>query len=392
MKSRANNLWIACSLVATLSAVGCVASNPGTDGSNDTGTGTGGTGADGSTPDSGTGTDISLDGDGSSGTPSDNRDLPVRNKKCDANGQNCTCLQLAVFGDFKSGAKNASVQPFLDWLNGNADGTATLTSVPTKPTLTADYLNQFDIILVANVNAWPAFGADEKAAVENWVKVQGGGIIAITGFESTDPEAVNSSQLISFAGMSFVKPWTADDSSGAAQSAPVYYQGGTTNLKSCLHWSQADAEGNPQITAPVKFIPQQAPLDKLTANLDYVGAYYGWTVQAPAGATVVANDPIGTNTPIAAAYEVEGKGRIFAYGDEWVAFANQWAPSAGSTPDNQNKDVSNICYMPATADQPERFQSVQTLYQTKQFWYNAISWVAPPNTCNFTVKDPDVVK
>ena len=37
------------------------------------------------------------------------------------------------------------------------------------------------------------------------------------------------------------------------------------------------------------------------------------------------------------------------------------------------------------------FQSVETLYQTKQFWYNVINWVAPPNACNFTITDPDVV-
>jgi hypothetical protein len=34
---------------------------------------------------------------------------------------------------------------------------------------------------------------------------------------------------------------------------------------------------------------------------------------------------------------------------------------------------------------------VQTLYQTKQFWYDAINWVAPPNECGFQVEDPDVV-
>jgi hypothetical protein len=54
-------------------------------------------------------------------------------------------------------------------------------------------------------------------------------------------------------------------------------------------------------------------------------------------------------------------------------------------------DPYNICWQPPTASAPGFFQSVQTLYQTRQFWYDAINWVAPPNECNFTVSDPDVV-
>jgi hypothetical protein len=37
------------------------------------------------------------------------------------------------------------------------------------------------------------------------------------------------------------------------------------------------------------------------------------------------------------------------------------------------------------------FHSVATLYQTKQFWYDAINWVAPPNECSFKIEDKYVV-
>jgi len=103
---------------------------------------------------------------------------------------------------------------------------------------------------------------------------------------------------------------------------------------------------------------------------------------------VIATDPV-TKGAMAVAYEVDGKGRIFAFGDEWVIFANQWLPKGN--PDNQQMDTNNPCWQPAAGTSSGFFHSVQTLYQTKQFWFNAINWAAPPNECNFTVKDPDVV-
>jgi len=84
----------------------------------------------------------------------------------------------------------------------------------------------------------------------------------------------------------------------------------------------------------------------------------------------------------------EGASRIYAFGDEWVTFSNMWKQDG--TPSNQQKDMYNPCYVPASGTAAEFFQSVATLYQTKQFWYNAINWVAPPNEC-FTIKDPDVI-
>jgi len=311
--------------------------------------------------------------------PTDPRNVPVRQKVCDANGK-CTCLRLGLLGTLDSAANNKDTQPFIDWLNGNTDGTATVTMVATKPAVDATFLAQYDILLVANVNSW-SFSSDEKAAVEKWVKEGGGGIIALTGFVSTDAETTATSQLIEFAGMGFQAPTTAQN----GQSKPVYYKGGTVDLKNCLNWSgSVDA----LITTPIAFAPQTGSLSKLTLNLNYVGAFMGWTVKAPAEATVVAKDPVSGGT-IAAAYEVEGKGRIFAFGDEWVIFKSEWVPIG--QPNNMQMDTYNPCWQPAVGNAPGFFQSVQTLYQTKQFWFDAINWVAPPNACNFTVDDPDVV-
>ncbi len=371
--------WLLSSLVATAAAGGCSA-DPGTgvDGNADSNTDS----ADGLSVDGNSSDGLSVDDGGSgAGTPSDGRDLPVREKVCDANGQNCTCLRLALLGTLDSAANNKDTQPFIDWLNGNSDGTATVTMVDTKPTLDAAFLAQYDILLVANVNSW-TFSADEKAAVETWVRQTGGGIIALTGFVSTEAEATATSQLIEFSGVKFTAPKSAEN----GQSKPVTYQGGSTDLKNCLAWS---GSSDAIITTPIQFTPQTGGMEKLTLALDYVGAFIGWGVVAPTDATVVATDPVSSQ-PMAVAKEIDGTGRVFAFGDEWVVFKNQWEPVGN--PGNTQPDEYNICWIPPAEGETEgSFHSVQTLYQTKQFWFNAINWVAPPNECGFTVTDPDVV-
>ncbi|HEY3593887.1 MAG TPA: hypothetical protein VGL13_08435, partial [Polyangiaceae bacterium] len=163
--------------------------------------------------------------------PSDTRALPVRKRVCDSMGQ-CSCLRLALLGTLDSAANTKNTQPFVDWLNGNSGGTATVTMISTKPNIDDAFLSGYDVLVVANVNAW-SFGAAEKAAVERWVRQSGGGIVSLTGFVSTAAEPAASSQLISFAGLGYQAPQTAV----SGQGQPVYYKGGTVDLKNCLAWS-----------------------------------------------------------------------------------------------------------------------------------------------------------
>jgi hypothetical protein len=341
----------------------------------------GGVGDDGNGGSSGTGGIPGTGGIITGGTgmrdPNDMRDLPTRKRTCDANGMNCTCLRLGLLGTLDSSADEKDTQPFVDWLNGNSGGTATVTMITTKPTLNAAFLRDYDILVVANVNGW-SFGAEEKGAVHEWMLTTGGGMVTLTGFVSTASEPAATSQLLERAGFAYTSTPTAP---AQGEQVPVYYNGGTTNLKNCLVWSGSEAF----ITTPIKFSPQPGAMEKLTFELDYVGAFIGWAVSAPASATVVATDPV-SGQPMAAALELEGKGRVLAFGDEWVVFRNQWEESG--TPSNQQMDMYNPCW---NAGPPAFFHSVKSLYQTKQFWYNAVSYVAPPNECGFVIDDPDVV-
>ncbi len=347
--------------------------NPGGPSDPNANAGTGG----GTSGNDGTGAQPNLDVPGPGGVdPNDARDVAVRELQCDENGENCTCLRLAMLGSLDSAANDKDTQPFVDWLNGNSDGTARVTMVPQKPTLDEAFLGQYDVLLVANVNSW-TFSEAEKAAVAAW-SANGGGIISLTGFTSVSTEPAATSQLIEFAGLSYTSTETAIQ--GTSQSTPVYYQDGTVDLRNCLGWTESS---DAIITAAVPFLPQEGELTKLTHQLDYVGAFKGWGVSAPAEAITIAVDPT-SDQPIAVAHEVNRAGRVLAYGDEWIVFANLWEPR-GAPQSGTQQDQYNICWLGGS-----EFHSVATLYQIKQFWFNAINWVAPPNECSFTIVDEDV--
>ncbi len=310
----------------------------------------------------------------------DDRDLDVREQVCDEAGENCTCLRMALLGTLDSAANEKDSQPFVDWLNGNSGGTATVETITTKPTMDATFLAQYDILLVANVNGW-TFSEAEKLAVAEWSKTTGGGIISLTGFVSKDSEETFTSQLIEFSGISYNSTLTAQN----ASVQTIKYKERDVNMY-CI--------GPALITAPVEFGDQEGALAGLTYELDYVGAYVGYGIDVPAdgSATTIATDPVSGEV-IAAAKEVDGAGRVFAWGDEWAIFANQWE----SEPANLQMDEYNDCYEPASGVEGEEgyepafLHTVASLYQVKQFWYNVINWVAPPNECGFTIEDEDVV-
>ncbi len=369
-------------IVALVAAVACSA---GSDDPNPPGAIAGGpgSGGNGTIPGNTGGTTLVEQPQPGTVDPNDTRDITPRELTCDENGV-CVCLRLALLGTLDSAASDADKDTgvFTEWLNATSDGTATATMVTTKPTLDDAWLSNFDILIVANVNGW-SFSAEEKAAVERWVLDTGGGIISLTGFISEPSEPAATSQLIEFSGVHYGPRETGPE--GAGQSLPIYYGGDTSqDMRNCL-WGWG---GNAGITTPIEFSDQPEPHTKLAFSLDYVGAFKGFEVVPPEGALVAATDPT-SGLPMAVAHTVNERGRVFAWGDEWVVYANQWVP-AKALPDNTQRDEYNPCYIPDNGDGPE-FHSVQTIYQTKQFWYNAINWVAPPNLCNFVIIDPEVV-
>lgn len=295
----------------------------------------------------------------------------------------CTCVRLALLGSLDSKAIDKDTSAFVDWLNGSSGGTAKVTMFEQKPSFDAAFVEEFDILIVANVNSW-SFSGEEKEAVASWVRDAGGGLLTLTGFTSEGNEPSATSQLIEFSGISYGSTKVAE----RGENLPIYYRGGTENLRNCLVRNGVSSN-DAVITTPIAFSPESGDYARITQNLDYVGAYIGWEVLAPSDATVIAIDPT-TQKPMVVVKQV-GLGRVFVFGDEWVIFANQWV--AQGTPTNMQMDAYNPCWVEASKSPTGSpfFHSVQSLYQTKQFWYNAVTWLAPAQQCEFVVIDEDVI-
>lgn len=350
----------------------------------------GGCGAPGSTTKSDSSSDLSTDdrsggdlGDDLVRTEDDLAGTGASGNQGCKDEADCTCLRLALLGNLDSKAVDKDTSAFVDWLNGSSGGTAKVTMFEQKPSFDAAFFEEFDILIVANVNSW-SFSGEEKDAVAAWVRDAGGGILTLTGFTSESNEPTATSQLLEFSGISYGSTRVAE----RGENLPIYYRGGTENLRNCLVRNGVSSN-DAVITTPIAFSAESGDYARITQNLEYVGAYIGWEVVPSSDATVIAVDPT-TQKPMVVVKQV-GQGRVFVFGDEWVIFANQWV--AQGTPTNMQMDAYNPCWVEASASPTGSpfFHSVSSLYQTKQFWFNAVTWLAPAQQCEFVVIDDDVI-
>jgi hypothetical protein len=262
------------------------------------------------------------------------------------------CINIGSYGKpGKYGFQGMDTTTAFDaWLNSKSSASAT--TVLTHQKLTPQFLADFDVLILQDLEDgtmgsgpfW-TFSADEIDALAKWVE-NGGGLIALTGYSgSFAQEIVPTNALLKFANISF----TADDRLFTC-GPPVtdcYCVGGSVPLTA---WT---------------------PNDPIAANITAVGVFHGHPIIAPDATTVAA---VG-NEKYAVSKAV-GKGKVFAFGDEWVTYTSQWG-----APLPQNTDPNNSCHD----------KGADKVYQVPQFWYNAIKWVAPPNMC-FVINDPAVVK
>ena len=131
---------------------------------------------------------------------------------CDG-GDACMCppVKLAVIGKPGKWGANPNGDPdtaLQDWLNSSSAGTAQVDNFTSRPSLTADFLANYGVIILASLaedsstGPWWTFSADEVAAFRAWIE-NGGGVITLTGYAG-DPEEVSPvNQLIGFSGITY---------------------------------------------------------------------------------------------------------------------------------------------------------------------------------------------
>lgn len=283
--------------------------------------------------------------------------------ECDG-GAGCTCppFNVAFIGTpGKWGAARPDPDPptaLMDWLNSSSAGTARVDSFTDrkKLTLTSDFLSTYNVIIFgslsedSDVGPWWTFSADEIAAFRAWVE-NGAGAIFLSGYSSGNEQAP-SNQLLGFAGIQFNQD----------------------RVDNCIDWQICGCTHSATLTDWVRTDPLIA---SLSTGVTMVGFEGGHSITAPAdahvAATVSANISGAVVKVSALVGKLVGKGRVLAFGDEWVTYTSQW------------NGVGN----PSATDPNCKGFLPQDKYQIAQFWYNMIRWSQPAANC-FTIVDVEI--
>lgn len=296
---------------------------------------------------------------------------PKRNKRCDDAG-NCSCMNIMSYGKlahYGSGTDNTNA--FIDWLN--TESSAHVDVITTHQTLQREgFLDNYDVVILQALEEreggpyWQ-FTADEKQALEGWVR-DGGGLVTMTGYGGSSGEVDPTNSLLAFSNISYLKtPDQIDNNCPPEDNSLCYCWSGTVPISD---WRSSD----PDCSA-------------ISAHIREIGVFVGRPVSAPSDANVCATD--GTYN-IAVTKNV-GNGHVFAFADEWITYTSQWHPSpdAGVGSDIGKADPYNPCWLKDSG--PLRTADVE--FQIPQFWYNVINW-ASTTQCAFEFKpdaEPEVI-
>ncbi len=285
------------------------------------------------------------------------RDTDILEQECDDEG-NCFCLKLAVIGTSDSTANENDVAAFRDWLNTKSS--CQVSMFEERTTLTPEFLAEYDLVLLQLLGDtaygpfW-TYSSSEIDALREWVEA-GGGLISLTGYNGN----ASAEEVAAVNGL--IQPVT-----GISYNNDRYLAD-TGACNTCWCW------GN---SVPIY---GWDPAHEISKDISQVGALWGYSINAPDDATIVATEA-GKNAAVAR--EI-GQGRVFVFADEWVIFTNQWRD--GDTTPGNSADENNVCY----DMEKQQFNNAENYFQIPQFWYNVIKWVAPPNDC-FIIHDPVIV-
>jgi hypothetical protein len=292
------------------------------------------------------------------GTSENTADANVdgRPYRCDDAGH-CSCLAILSLGQpgqtGSATGNNGDTNAFQAYMNTNTNATMTILNAFTP--LTDGLLGQYDVVILQALQdrtgtsqTW-TYGASDVAALEKWVR-GGGAIIAMSGYGLNAAEVNPVNQLLSFSGISF---------------------GTTDTFGRCPNTLCTCTDDSIPFN---NWLTNYADNPAITHDLKEIGVYHGRPVNCSgSNCEIFATDPSTGGGNVGAAQVID-KGRILAWGDEWVTYTSQW----GLTPTQWDDATANPQCVGHTA---------QSSYSVPQFWNNVFKWVAPAVTC-FTITQP----
>lgn len=269
------------------------------------------------------------------------------------NGQQvCVCITVATFGGlgtFGAVPGQDGTDAISAWLNANSTGEAAYFA--SKPAITKEFLDQYDVVILQDLSGWPAFSADEKATFEAWVRA-GGGVISLNGYSANGNEMANVNDLLAFTGLAYV---ANSDTANETQRA--------SKLGVCEDCYGASVPQAGWTSHPIGL------------NMKQVGAFHG---RAVTGGTPVCEE---FGAVLGATAELDA-GHVFMFHDEWVTYNSQWT-GAGLVTDcrDPQKSAFGQCEM----------QHPLVTYSNAQFWYNSLLWASGDVSC-FDIRDGSIIK
>jgi hypothetical protein len=268
------------------------------------------------------------------------------------------CLSILSLGHPASyGADSGDrdkADSFESFMNDHTGGTATMQMLKTFSHIGDLRLDDFDLIILQALytdnpydpasTLWKYTDAD-AAALRTWVE-NGGAVIAMSGyFTDNTAEIQPLNQLLKPLGIAY----NGDDIYTRCPDELCYC---TDNSIPFGNWNQDFTE--------------------ITHDLRYVGVFHGRSIECT-DCQVMATD--STSKLKMGVSNTVGKGRVFAWSDEWVTYTSQWGLADSKFDDPQNTQCSG--------------HTAKTMYSVPQFWYNVIHWAAPTKTCFTIVLPPD---
>jgi len=323
----------------------------------------------------GGGTIIDIDLDAAPPAPDLRKaDLPLVDAKpyrCDDAGNCDICLailSLGVTGKFGAGSGSKdSTSAFQEFMNSNTSGTAHMDMQTTYVPLDAELLNRYDVVILqfmgqdvyTDYGIWE-FQASDAEALHTWVSEREGAVIAMSGYSGQPAETRPLNTLMAPFGISF----NSDDlfTEADCSDSLCYCSYGSIPFSGWVSTAE---------TAGITANSDGSPLGK-------IGMFRGRSITCSGSdCSVFAKHP--TSGAVAGVAKLVGKGRVFAFADEWVTYTSQW----GLAPDTSQTGYDDFAKNPQCEG-----HTPNSSYAVPQFWYNVFKWTVPSAAC-FIIDQPE---
>jgi hypothetical protein len=197
----------------------------------------------------------------------------------------CDCLNIGIIGD--TGYHPSA--NFVAWLEGQGTTVQRTTLAGTTEVVDAAFLAGYHVLIVDRIER--ALTANEAAAIENWVKNDGRGMITMIGynFDSNNP-------------------------------APEQQRANTVLAPFGLGYTGG------YITNPDPLIPVMDPVHPVSIGITDIQMRGGMSMADTGNqgtSTVIATGGSPT-VDLAVAHETANGGNIVVFGDEWITFDSDW--------------------------------------------------------------------